>query len=150
MHPRPDVFVPAATRAAIRALPAPPAGATFASSALHQRTSSSHPLPLLPRSDKDAIFAFSSDCAANIVESYVPIIKKARRGGLGKQGGSCWPAGRRACPVACACPARGLLDRRGAHPTPPPRRPCPRPRLQHKTDPYSDRQKQWQQLRRGR
>ncbi|KAI7837822.1 hypothetical protein COHA_008310 [Chlorella ohadii] len=46
--------------------------------------------------DKDKIFAFSTDCAQNIVESYVPIIKK------------------------------------------------------HKTDPYSERQKQWQQIRRGR
>lgn len=33
----------------------------------------SHPPPC---SDKDAIFAFSSDAASHIVESYVPIIKK--------------------------------------------------------------------------
>lgn len=41
------------------------------------------PSPFSPCSDKDAIFAFSSDCANNIVESYVPIIQKvgrARRG----------------------------------------------------------------------
>ena len=55
------------------------------------------PSPPLPCcSDKDAIFAFSSDCAAHIAESYVPIINK------------------------------------------------------HKRDPYSPRQKEWQQLRRGR
>jgi coproporphyrinogen III oxidase len=54
------------------------------------------PLLLPSRSDKDAIFAFSTDCAQNIVQSYVPIIEK------------------------------------------------------HKRDPYSARQKEWQQLRRGR
>ncbi|KAL4420308.1 hypothetical protein ABPG77_001398 [Micractinium sp. CCAP 211/92] len=46
--------------------------------------------------DKDTIFAFSSDCANHIVESYVPIVQK------------------------------------------------------HKNDPYGPRQKEWQQVRRGR
>ena len=46
--------------------------------------------------DKEKIFAFATDAANHIVESYVPIIKK------------------------------------------------------HKNDPYSPRQKEWQQIRRGR
>jgi hypothetical protein len=56
------------------------------------------PLPLLPsrRRDKEAIFAFATDAADNVVESYIPIIKK------------------------------------------------------HKDDAYTPRQKEWQQLRRGR
>jgi hypothetical protein len=52
------------------------------------------PLPF--RSNKEDIFAFSTDAANHIVESYVPIIEK------------------------------------------------------HKNDPYSPRQKEWQQIRRGR
>ena len=56
------------------------------------------PSPLFssPRRDKEAIFAFASDAADHIVESYIPIIKK------------------------------------------------------HKDDAYTPRQKEWQQLRRGR
>lgn len=63
---------------------------------LHLRLRYFAPTISLPCSDKDKIFAFSTDCAQNIVESYVPIIKK------------------------------------------------------HKNDPYSPRQKEWQQIRRGR
>ncbi|KAI3427401.1 hypothetical protein D9Q98_010316 [Chlorella vulgaris] len=35
--------------------------------------------------DKDAIFAFSSDCAANIVESYVPLVEKHKDDPFGPQ-----------------------------------------------------------------
>lgn len=99
----------------------------------------------LPCSDKDAIFAFSSDCASNIVESYVPIIQKV-------WAAHCWLAHASRSAMLCSAEAPHLVsspDCRqhaahhslwSAHLSPP----------QHKNDPYGPRQKEWQQVRRGR